>query len=95
MAKTIPYKKLQEKSLELAAELFTGELPEIKRIVEKMKPKEREIVVAFNFSIDCDALAVKAKISFAEKFSATLSGSVEDPDQLTLDEQKEKKDSAK
>ena len=88
MAKTIPWLKVKELAAELSSALWVSEEKEMRRIIEAAPKEEKEIVVTFSHTIDCntDLPTVKSKIAFSERFTATGSGSVEDPAQLTLGE---------
>jgi len=87
MAK-IPWNKVKELALELSGNLWDDQEKEIRRIVEAAPADEKQIVVSFAHTIDCngDSPTIKTKVSFSEKFSETATGSVDDPAQMTLEE---------
>ena len=80
------WNKIKELALELSGVLWDSEEKEIRRIIDAAPVEEKQIVVSFAHTIDCDGLmpTIKCKISFSEKFSATETASVEDPAQLPL-----------
>jgi len=82
----IPYGKIKSLLVELTGQLWDDEWQEVKRIVEAAPQDERIIQVAFNHTIDCtgELPCIKTKISFSEKFTATATASVDDPDQADL-----------
>lgn len=94
MSKQIPYQQIKDLIIDLTGDLWDMEEKEIKRIVDAAPLEERQIVVAFQSTVDCSGKTptVKTKISFSEKFTAAASGSVDDPDQekLPLEEAKGK-----
>ncbi len=90
----IPWNKVREKVAELSESLWLDEEDEIRRIVDTAPKEEKIISVAFTHTVDCsgDMPTIKSKISFSEKFSLTVTGSVDDPAQMTLGEANGKKE---
>jgi len=86
MSKQIPYQQIKDLILDLSSDLWDAEEKEISRIIGAAPADEKQIVVAFQHTVDCNEKTptVKTKISFAEKFTATASGSVDDPEQEKL-----------
>lgn len=90
MAKKVPWRKIKELAFDLSGQLWNEDEKDIRRIVDTAPEGEEIITVSFSHVIDCtgDTPTIKTKISFSEKFSGTKTGSVDDPAQMTLGEEK-------
>src|SRR5437762_7745618 len=90
MAK-IPWQKIKELVLAQAGQVWDDEEKEIRRIIDAAKEEDKILGVSFAVTLDCsnDPITSETKISFSEKFSTKISGSIDDAAQMILVEQSE------
>jgi hypothetical protein len=87
----IPWQKIKELVLAQAGQVWDDEEKEMRRIVDAAKEEDKILGVSFAVTIDCstDPITAETKISFSEKFSTKVSGSIDEA-QMNLGEQPEK-----
>lgn len=88
MAQKIPWQKIKELALQQVGQLWDDEEKEMRRIVDAATDDEKVLAVSFSLAIDCttDPITAETKISFSQKFSSKVSGSIDDPAQMSLRE---------
>lgn len=93
MAARIPWQKIKELVLTQIGQVWDDEEKEMRRIIDAAKGEDKALGISFAVTVDCtgEPITAETKISFSEKFSTKVTGSIDDPDQMTLGEKPDKK----
>lgn len=92
MAK-VPWQKIKELVLAQVGQVWDDEEKEMRRIIDDAAEEDKILGVSLAVTLDCsnDPITAETKISFSEKFSTKISGSIDDEAQMNLGEKADEK----